>query len=55
VTCIENDECSVCPSVSKPDEIADLMKGFVLENRRITVHEVCYHVGNFVWVSLDHS
>jgi hypothetical protein len=40
VTCIENDEYSVCPSVSKPDEIADLMKGFVLENRRITVTEV---------------
>jgi len=40
VTCIEIDECSVCPSVRKPDEIADLMMRFVLENRRITVYEV---------------
>jgi hypothetical protein len=45
VTYIKNDECSVCPSVSKPDEIADLVKGFVLENRRITAHEVATMLG----------
>jgi len=33
VTCIEN------------NEIADLIKGFVLENRRITVHEVSSMLG----------
>jgi hypothetical protein len=45
VTCVKNYECSVCPSVSKPDEILDLMKGFVLENRRITVHDVATMLG----------
>jgi hypothetical protein len=45
VTWVENDECSVCPSVSKTFKIVDLMKEYVLENRRIIIHKVATVLG----------
>jgi hypothetical protein len=55
VTITKDAKFSECLSTSKTDEYVYSVKAFVLGNRRIMIHEVVKHVGNFIWVSSKHS
>jgi hypothetical protein len=45
VTCVENNECSGCPAMSKTDESVDQMKELLFGNRRIAAFEVANVLG----------
>jgi hypothetical protein len=39
-TSVKDAKCLVCPTTRKPDKNGKQAQGFVLENRRTTIHEV---------------
>jgi hypothetical protein len=55
VTTTKDAKFSEYLSTSKTDEYVYQVKTFVLGNRKIVIHEVVKHVGNFIWVSSKHS